>query len=128
MKPVKKTISYSDSYYLKFFFFQLRFALSVTGVAVMITPLSATLSDVVDILLEDENIEANETANENATILDLRNSNINEVKETVQELPNTLMQAHFILVDIFFGIGNDRSFKETKTCAPTNHKLMNLSH
>ena len=66
----------------------------------MVTGASATIDNVVEVLLEDESVEANKTAN--ATSNFVRDAIVTDAKETVQEtvqeLPNTLTQANLILV------------------------------
>ena len=66
----------------------------------MVTGASATIGNVVEVLLEDDSVEANKTAN--ATSNSVRDAIVTDAKETVQEtvqeLPNTLTQANLILV------------------------------
>ena len=68
----------------------------------IITPASATIGNVVDVLLEDESVEANKTAKLNATSNIVRDAIVTDAKETVQEtvqeLPNTFIQGSIILV------------------------------
>ena len=61
----------------------------------MATTASATIANVVEVLLEDESVEANKTANATSNIV--RDAIITDAKETVQELPNTFVQGSLIL-------------------------------
>ena len=69
-------------------------------VVLMVTGASATIGNVVDVLLEDESVEANKTANATSNIV--RDAIVTDAKETVQEtvheLPNTFIQGSIILV------------------------------
>ena len=66
----------------------------------MVTGASATIGNVVEVLLEDQSVEANKTAN--ATSNFVRDAIVTDAKETVQEtvqeLPNTFIQGSIILV------------------------------
>ena len=68
--------------------FQVNSILTVIGVAMMIKPTSATVTQ--------EAIEQGVIPNVTSTLQ--RDSSINPVKETLQELPMTFAQGHFILV------------------------------
>ena len=81
-------------------FFQGRLSFPLIGVVLMVVTASATIANVVEVLLEDESVEANKTENATSTIV--RDAIITDAKETVQEtvqeLPNTFMQASLIPV------------------------------
>ena len=67
----------------------------------VVTGASATIGNVVEVLLEDESVEANKTANATTSNI-VRDAIVTDAKETmqetVQELPNTFIQGRIILV------------------------------
>ena len=68
--------------------FQVNSVLAVIGVAVMIKPTSTTVTQVA----------TEQGVIPNVTSILQRDSSNNPVKETLQELPMTFTQGHFILV------------------------------
>ena len=70
---------------------------ALIGVVLVVTGASATIGNVVEVLLEDESVEANKTANATTSNI-VRDAIVTDAKETVQELPNTFVQGSIILV------------------------------